>query len=66
MRSSVVYGDMLGNTENRQIVALYIQIEKKKKFFAKQQTKAQKPVWKEETVVVMKLSPHKSNKHKQE
>ena len=43
-----------------------VKIGKKKKFFAKLQAKVGKPVWKEENVVVTKLSPHKSIKHKQE
>ena len=52
---------------------LIFRIEKKKDFFfAKLQTKVQKPVWKEENVSVMKLFLHKlkksnlSNKHEQE
>ena len=42
------------------------ELRKRRNFFAKLQTKVQKPVWKEENVIVTKLSPHKSNKNKQE
>ena len=69
MRRLVFYRDMQDNTENRE---LYIRIEKKKlkkiekSFFAKLQTKVQKPKWEEENVTVMKLSPHKSKKRKRE
>lgn len=62
----VFYGDIQGNTDNKHNVALYIQIEKKKVFFAKLQTKVQNPEWKEVNVLVTKLSLHNSNKHKQE
>ena len=65
MRLFVFYGDMQGNTDSRHNVALYIRIEKNK-FFGKLQTKVKKPMWKEENVVVTKLSPHKSNKCKHE
>ena len=33
MQLFVFYGDMQGNTDNRQNMALYIRIEKKKEFF---------------------------------
>lgn len=62
----VFYGDIQGNTDNKHNVALCIQIEKKKSFFAKLQTKVQNPEWKEVNVLVTKLSLHNSNKHKQE
>ena len=42
------------------------ELRKRKNFFAKLQTEVQKSVWKDENVIVTKLSPHKSNKHKQE
>ena len=42
------------------------ELKKIRFFIAKLQTKVQRSVWKEGNVVVMKLSPHKSSKHKQE
>ena len=34
MQLFVFYGDIQGNTDNRQNVSLYIRIKKKKEFFA--------------------------------
>ena len=66
MRLFVFYGDMLGNTENNGVWRYTFELRKRRNFFAKMQTKVQKTVWKEENVVVTKLSSHKLNKHKQE
>ena len=43
-----------------------LELRKRRTFFVKLQTKVQKTAWKEENVVITKLSLHKSNKHKQE
>ena len=43
-----------------------IEPRKRRHIFAKLQANVQKPLWKEENVVVTELYPHKSSKHKQE
>ena len=65
MQLFVFWGDMQDNTENRQCGIKHSNWEKEEIFLLSCKTKVQKPVWRE-TNIFMKLSPHKSNEHKQE
>ena len=62
-----LYGDLQQNTKDKYIMALYIEIKKKKKFFLlRWKLKCRRLLVRKKNVVITKLSLHKPNMHKQD